>query len=109
MPVLQGDGILVLGYKAVLRNLNGGDENTFLTFGEIAARMDMHPGQLKGIIEMLEHMGHVERPAVNSRASPDLVCPDYSGFFSNVKPDVSPADTPYRLTDKGKRICGVPP
>lgn len=79
------------------------NEEGFFSFNEVARKINMNPGQLKGMIDMFEHMGHIEKEQENCSSS-------FEGCKSNCfecKKYTTSRGAVYKLTEKEKRVCGL--
>jgi len=95
---------MVLGYRSVLRNMAEMDRRGSISFNDLAKEMNMNMRQLKGMLELMEKMGHVRKIGDNDE-NPDLSCGTCKscGFCNS---GISYGAT-YQLTDKGRRVCST--
>lgn len=98
---------MVLGYMYVLKQVAEAEKKGSLSFNDISGRLKMSTQQLKGLLEIMEGLGHIEKVADNK---PDLSS-SCSGSCKNCglcgcsgRITVS-SGTIYRLTEKGRRVC----
>jgi CTP-dependent riboflavin kinase len=97
---------MVLGYIFVLKQIAEVEKKGNISFNEIARRLKMSTQQLKGLLEIMERMGHVEKVTDNSY-NLSSSCSDSCkncGCGCSGKATVS-SGTIYRLTEKGRRVC----
>lgn len=98
---------MVLGYMYVLKQIAEVEKKGNMSFNDISGYLKMSTQQLRGLLEIMERMGHVEKVADNSSVLSSS-CPGsckncgFCGFLE--KPAVS-TSTVYRLTEKGRRVC----
>ncbi len=99
---------MVLGYMYVLKQIAEVEKkNNMVSFNEISRHLKMSMQQLKGLLEIMEKMGHVEKVMDNSSilsSSCSGSCKNCGccGFLEN---STVSTGTIYRLTEKGKRVC----
>ena len=98
---------MVLGYMYVLKQIAEVEKKGNMSFNEISGHLKMSTQQLKGLLEIMEKLGHVEKVTdgnSNSSSSCSGSCKNCGccGFLE--KSTVS-TGTVYRLTEKGKRVC----
>lgn len=98
---------MVLGYMYVLKQIAEVDKKGNMSFNEISGHLKMSTQQLRGLLDIMEGMGHVEKVMDNQSvfSSPcNASCKRCGccGFLE--KPSVSTAMV-YRLTEKGRRVC----
>jgi predicted ArsR family transcriptional regulator len=98
---------MVLGYMYVLKQIAEVEKKGNMSFNEISGHLKMSTQQLRGLLEIMERMGHVEVVTDNSSIISSSCfgsCKNYGccGFLET--PTVSTGKV-YRLTDKGKRVC----
>ncbi|MBP2030706.1 DNA-binding MarR family transcriptional regulator [Methanohalophilus levihalophilus] len=93
-----------MGYKAVLKNFDDFSKTGSFSFNEMAAKMNMSSGQLKGMIDMMERMGHIEEVKTSCSASGSGCSKCHSsGCGSGMSPTL--LGVTYRLTEKGRKVC----
>jgi DNA-binding MarR family transcriptional regulator len=96
---------MVLGYIFVLKQIAEVEKKGNISFNEISRRLKMSTQQLKGLLEIMERMGHVEKVTDNSY-NLSSSCSDSCkncGCGCSGKATVS-SGTIYRLTEKGRRL-----
>ncbi|PAV13109.1 hypothetical protein ASJ81_04230 [Methanosarcina spelaei] len=98
---------MVLGYMYVLKQMAEVEKKGNISLSEISRHLKMSTQQLKGLLEIMERMGHVEKVQDNnSLLSP--VCSDSCkscGCFGFLEKSTISTCTVYKLTEKGKRVC----
>lgn len=82
-----------------------------LTLGDMAVKMDMSEADLKGRMEMMVRMGHLEAIAIDEWSSaPEGDCPGC--VMASKCQEETCSDGPvivgYRITEKGRRIGQSP-
>ncbi|WP_440945040.1 FeoC-like transcriptional regulator [Methanosarcina sp. T3] len=98
---------MVLGYVYVLKQMEEAEKKGSISFNEISRHLKMSTQQLKGLLEIMEGMGHVEKvtetnPDLSSSCSgscKNCGCCECSGKIAVL------SGTIYRLTEKGRRVC----
>ncbi|AKB29455.1 hypothetical protein MSSAC_3056 [Methanosarcina siciliae C2J] len=98
---------MVLGYMYVLKQVAEAEKKGSISFNEISRHLKMSTQQLKGLLEIMEGMGHVEKvmeknPDWSSSCSGS--CKDCGLCGCSGKITVS-SGTVYKLTEKGRRVC----
>lgn len=97
---------MVICYINVLKQIAEVETKGNISFNDISRRLKMSTLQLKGLLEIMERMGLIERVTeVNCNMSPSSSdsCKNCGSGCSG-KVTVS-SGTIYRLTEKGRRIC----
>ncbi|WP_129598225.1 FeoC-like transcriptional regulator [Methanohalophilus profundi] len=96
---------MVLGYKYVLKKMAEMDQRGSISFNALAAGMNMNTRQLRGMLEVMENMGHVSKIGDNN-ASPELLSCGTCKSCGCCNSGISYGTT-YQLTDKGRRVCST--
>lgn len=98
---------MVLGYMYVLKQMVEVEKKGNISLSEISRHLKMSTQQLKGLLEIMERMGHVEKVQDNNSLL-SSVCSDSCkncGCFGFLEKSTISTCTVYRLTEKGKRVC----
>lgn len=98
---------MVLGYMYVLKQIAEVEKKGNLSFNEIAGQLKMSTQQLRGLLEIMERMGHVEKVADNNSALSSS-CSDSCkncGCCGFLEKHAVSTGAVYRLTEKGRRVC----
>ncbi len=98
---------MVLGYMYVLKQIAEVEKKGNISFNDISRHLKMSTQQLKGLIEIMEKLGHVEKVEENNSILPSS-CSDSCkncGFCRCPGTATVSNGTVYRLTEKGKRVC----
>lgn len=98
---------MVLGYMYVLKQIAEVEKKGNISFNDISGHLKLSMQQLKGLLEIMEGMGHVEKvtdsnSVLSSSCSGSCKNCGFCGFLE--KSTVS-TGTVYRLTEKGRRVC----
>ncbi|MCD4703319.1 MAG: FeoC-like transcriptional regulator [Methanosarcinaceae archaeon] len=97
---------MAIGFRYVLKQIAELDPGGSTTLHEIASRLNMRDGQLKGMMDIMEHMGHLEAVCEQTPvACTGCSCCPMAQVCSG-QGTVSHG-TSYRLTEKGKRVCST--
>jgi ferrous iron transport protein C len=97
---------MVLGYIQVLKQIAEVEKKGSISFNEVSRRLKMSTQQLKGLLEIMERMGHVEK-VTDDNYNLSSSCSDSCkncGCGCSGKVTIS-SGTIYRLTEKGRRVC----
>lgn len=98
---------MVIGYIYVLKQVAEAEKKGSLSFNDISRCLKMSTQQLKGLLEIMEGLEHIEKVADNK---PDLSvfcscsCKNCGLCGCSGKITVS-SGTIYRLTEKGRKVC----
>lgn len=98
---------MVLGYIYVLKQIAEIEKKGSISFNEISRNLKMSTQQLKGLLEIMERMGHVEKMTENNyrlSASCSDSCKNCGLCDCSGKTTIS-SGIFYRLTEKGQRVC----
>lgn len=98
---------MVLGYMYVLKQIAEVEKKGSISFNDVSRHLKMNTQQLKGLLEIMERLGHVEKVANNSSglvSSCSGSCKNCGFCGCSEKTTVSKG-TVYRLTEKGRRVC----
>jgi len=98
---------MVLGYMYVLKQIAEVEKKGNISLNEISRHLKMSTQQLKGLFEIMERMGHVEK-VQDSNSILSSACSDSyksCGCCGFLEKSTISTGTVYRLTEKGKRIC----
>ncbi|APH38831.1 FeoC-like transcriptional regulator [Methanohalophilus halophilus] len=96
---------MVAGYKYVLKKMAEMDQRGSISFNALSEGMDMNTRQLKGMLELMENMGHV-RKIGDINARPELLSCGPCKSCGCCNSGISYGNT-YQLTDKGRRVCST--
>ncbi|RXG34797.1 FeoC-like transcriptional regulator [Methanohalophilus sp. WG1-DM] len=96
---------MVLGYKYVLKKMAEMDRRGSISFNALSAGMNMNTRQLKGMLELMEKMGHV-RKIGDINENPELLSCGTCKSCGCCNRGISYGTT-YQLTDKGRRVCST--
>lgn len=98
---------MVLGYRYALKQIAEVEKKGSISFNEIAGHLKMSTQQLKGLLEIMERMGHVEKVTEGNQdltSSCSGSCKNCGCCGGSGKITIS-SGTVYRLTEKGRRVC----
>jgi DNA-binding HxlR family transcriptional regulator len=98
---------MVLGYMYVLKQIAEVEKKGNMSFYEISGHLKMSTQQLKGLLEIMEGMGHVEKVTDNNStlsSSCSGSCKNFDYCGCSGKIPVS-SGMVYRLTEKGRKVC----
>lgn len=98
---------MVLGYLYVLKQIAEVENKGNISFNDISRHLKMNTQQLKGLLEIMEGMGHVEKIIDESCSLPSTCsgsCKNCGLCGCSGKTLIS-SGTIYRLTEKGRRVC----
>ncbi|MHC1754718.1 MAG: FeoC-like transcriptional regulator [Methanosarcina sp.] len=98
---------MVLGYMYVLKQIAEVEKKGNISFNDISGHLKLSTQQLKGLLEIMEGMGHIEKVAEdNSGLSTSCSGSCKScGFFGCSGKNTVSYGTIYKLTEKGRRVC----
>jgi ferrous iron transport protein C len=98
---------MLLGYTQVLEQIAEVEKKGSISFNEVSRRLKMSTQQIKGLLEFMEGMEHVEKVTddnYNLSSSCSDSCKNCESCGCSGKTTVS-SGTIYRLTEKGRRVC----
>lgn len=98
---------MVLGYMYVLKQIAEVEKKGTISFNEISGHLKISTEHLKGLLELMERLGHVEKITNNSSilsSSCSNSCQSCSSCRCLGKNPIS-VGTVYRLTEKGRMMC----
>jgi len=103
---------MVLGYRYALRQMAEMENKGGISLKEISGQLKISTQQLKGLLEIMETMGHVQKVRDKNTSPLSFSSPSSCsgscvtcGVSGCCGKNIMSSGTIYRLTEKGRKVC----